>query len=235
MHNERLTGMAAQTSTLAERDPLLDAFLDRGIVLFGQRVEREYGLKTPVFVDLRQRLHEDIQLLAEVGEALHRRLREVCAERECEQQVIGIPDTATPLALAAAMASRGTEFPLVYGQLRKRPANYPGGDRGQSAYMGTSHRERDVTLIDDVMASGRTKAWASEELARDGISVTRVLVVVDRQQGATAECAGRRLPVDGLYRLREMIAYYARTGQITAGDADAACAHLETRRFGPDA
>ena len=164
-------------------DPLLDAFWDRGLILMGKRVEEEYALHTPIFINLRHRLYDDLDLMNALGEALHRKIVEIAAGSSKPQQVVGIPDSATPLALAAALASRGTDHPLTYGQLRKQPAAYPGGQSGSSAYMGTCDPSREITLIDDVIASGNTKLWSTDFLSQAGLAVARVLVVVDREQG----------------------------------------------------
>ena len=145
--------------------------------------------------------------------------------------MIGIPDTATPLALATAMAARSTTTPLIYSQMRKQPAAYPGGEWGLSSYMGTRDPSREITLIDDVMASGRTKLWAMEELKKDGLEVKRILVVVDREQGGDEILAGKGLPTYSLYRASEMIAYYRDTGKVDAETARRAIDHLRAKRF----
>lgn len=221
-------------SAIGTSDALLDAFWERGLILFGDRVMEEYALHTPIFIDLRHKLYDDVALLSTIGAALHRRLVEIVARegsRDEPQQVIGIPDTATPLALAAAMASRSTSTPLFYGQMRKQPAAYPGGEWGVSSYMGTRDGGREITLIDDVMASGRTKLWASEELGKDGLKIKRNLVVVDREQGGDEILADKGIPTYALYRVSELIDYYRDTGKIDAETARRAIEHLRAKRF----
>ncbi len=214
----------------AARDPLLDAFWDQGLVLFGDRVAEEYAMKTPIFIDLRHRLYDNLDTLSALGRRLHERIVEVSAP-DRPQQAIGIPDTATPLALAAAFASRGTERPISYGQLRKKPAHYPGGRSGGSAYMGLADPAREVTLIDDVMASGDTKLWSIDELAKDGLRVARILVVVDREQGGAEILSERGYPIEALFRVSELIDYYAADGRIDPETARRAREHCRSRRF----
>jgi orotate phosphoribosyltransferase len=219
-----------QPATQDQRDPLLDLMWDRGLILFGDRVREEYALRTPVFIDLRRRLHEDLDALAQLGAALHQRLK-ASVDSSVPQQVIGIPDTATPIALAAAMASRGTSLPLAYGQLRKRPASYPGGKSGERAYMGVCDPSREVTLIDDVMASGKTKLWSIDRLKRDGLEVKRILVVVDREQGGDEILAARGVPTSALYSISDLIGYFEHTGRISRTVAEQALEHVHRRRF----
>lgn len=211
-------------------DPLLEALWDCGLILFGDRVREEYALNTPIFIDLRRKLHEDVGALEAVGAALHAKIARL-ADPNAPQQVIGIPDTATPLALAAAFASRNTDVPLAYGQLRKQPADYPGGRSGARAYMGVADPRREITLIDDVMASGKTKLWSIEQLQHDGLRPARVLVVVDREQGGDKILAAEGVPTFSLYRISALIAYFERTGRIGTATAEQALAHVRRRRF----
>lgn len=212
-------------------DELLEAIWRAGLILLGSQVREEYGLATPVFIDLRHRLYEDVALLQGLGQALHRKIGEIVGAGAAPQQVIGIPDTATPLALAAALAALGTAQPLLYAQLRKRPAAYPGGHAGASAFMGTHQPGREITLIDDVMASGRSKRWAIEELAKDGIRVTRILVVVDREQGGDQILAAGGYPTHSLYTLRQILDYYVATGKVEGPVARDALDYLRAKQF----
>ena len=220
--------------SVSTSDPLLDKFWEKGLVLMGDRVREEYALKTPIFIDLRHKLYDDLEVLSQLGRALYEKLLTV-AEQEGggnkPQQVIGIPDTATPLALATALASHNTSSPVGYGQMRKKPASYPGGRSGGSSYMGTIDPRRQVTLIDDVMASGRTKRWAIEELRKEGLEVARILVVVDREQGGRAELGESPCPIYSLYTITGLIEYYAETGKVDAETARRALDHVHAKRF----
>jgi uridine monophosphate synthetase len=213
-----------------QRDELLEAFWEEGLILFGDRVREEYALHTPIFIDLRHKLYEHLETLSALGAALHRRIRELATPGR-PQQVIGIPDTATPIALATALASHKTGSPIAYGQLRKKPANYPGGRSGASSYMGQIDPAREITLLDDVMASGRTKQWSIATLAAEGLKITRILVVVDREQGGDEILQTEGCPAFSLYRVSELIDYYEKTGRIDAPTANTAREHVHKRRF----
>ncbi len=212
-------------------DPLLDALWDRGLILFGDRVKQEYALNTPLFIDLRHKLYDDLDLLDRLGQRLAAKTAALAADSTAQQQVVGIPDTATPLALAAAWASRQSDRPLLYGQLRKEPARYPGGRSGSSAYMGVVDPAREITLIDDVMASGRTKLQAIEHLRDQGLAVARILVVVKREQGGAEILEQQGYPVHGLYTASELVAYFERTGRASAAEAAAVREFLQRKRF----
>lgn len=223
----------ARFASAKQADPLLDAFWEQGLILMGKRVEEEYALRTPIFINLRQRLYDDLKLLDLLGAALHRRIFELAADSPRPQQVVGIPDTATPLALAAALASQSSGKPLLYGQLRKRPAAYPGGQSGACAYMGVREPSREITLIDDVMASGKTKIWAIDYLREAGLDAARILVVVDRGQGGSQILRERGYPVHCLYGIRSVIEYYLASGRVDASAARKAVDWLGRHRFFP--
>ena len=212
-----------------QADPILDAFWRRGLILLGDRVRQEYGLRTPIFIDLRHGLYDDIDLLYALGEALHDKIFDLAGDSIRPQQVVGIPDTATPLALAAALASRGTNQPLAYGQLRKQRAAYPGGHYGSSAYMGTCNTDREITLVDDVIASGATKVWSTAYLREAGLEVARILVVVDREQGGDHGLREEGYPVHSLYRISDVISYYLERDMVDEESARAALGHVRRK------
>lgn len=212
-------------------DPLLDSLWDRGLILIGDSVRQEYALNTPIFIDLRHKLYDDLDLLDALGAALAAKIAEAAADADVLQQVIGIPDTATPLALAAASASRRGAVKLCYGQLRKEPAQYPGGRSGVSSYMGVVDPSREITLIDDVMASGKTKLHSIEQLSQCGLRVARILVVVDREQGGAEILEKRGYPVYSLYKASRLIDYFLKSGRITPAEAQAALEFLRRKQY----
>jgi orotate phosphoribosyltransferase len=212
-------------------DPFLDSLWDRGLILIGDRVRQEYALNTPIFIDLRHKLYDDLDLLDAIGAALAHKIAALTADASAPQQVIGIPDTATPLALAAASASRHGSTKLFYGQLRKEPAQYPGGRSGASSYMGVADPSREITLIDDVMASGKTKLHSIEQLSQSGLRVARILVAVDREQGGAQILESQGYPVYSLYKASRLIDYFLESGRITPAEGQSALEFLRRKQY----
>ena len=196
-----------------QADPLLDAFWEQGLILMGKRVEEEYALRTPVFVNLRQRAVRRPRIAEFAGDSLVPQDFRVGGRRPKAAAGRGHSRHGNPMALAAALASRESGKSLLYGQLRKQPAAYPGGQSGACAYMGVRDSSREITLIDDVMASGKTKIWAIDYLREAGLDAARILVVVDRGQAALRILVRERgYPVHCLYDIRGVIEYYLATG-----------------------
>lgn len=219
------------TEATPPNDPLLDALWDRGLILMGERVREEYALNTPYFVDLRHKLYDDLDLFEALGASIAAKIASIVGPTDVPQQIIGIPDTATPLALSTASASRRGDLQLTYGQLRKERADYPGGRAGSSPYMGVVDPSREITLLDDVMASGRTKIQSIEQLRKVGLRVARILVVVDREQGGTQILERQGAPVFSLYTASDTIRYYLGTGRITNAESDAATEFLRRKQY----
>jgi orotate phosphoribosyltransferase len=120
---------------------------------------------------------------------------------------------------------------LCYGQLRKEPARYPGGRSGGSSYIGVVDPSREITLIDDVMASGKTKLHSIEQLRQSGLCVARILVVVDREQGGAEILAKQGCPTYALYKASRLIDYFLKSGRITGVEAQAALEFLRRKQY----
>ena len=92
--------------------------------------------------------------------------------------------------------------------------------------MGTCDPQREITLVDDVIASGGTKFWSTAYLRDVGLEVTRILVVVDREQGGDRGLREQGYPVHSLYRITEVIRYYRERGMVDEATAAAALSHV---------
>jgi orotate phosphoribosyltransferase len=88
---------------------------------------------------------------------------------------------------------------------------------------------REYNLIDDVVASGRTKRAAAEKLRAEGVPLTRIIVLFDRGQGDGLREEG--YPLHAIFSLRAVVDYYAADGLITPTDHARISEFLATRRF----
>ncbi|MGH9784263.1 MAG: hypothetical protein ACRD88_08755, partial [Terriglobia bacterium] len=96
--------MSQQPLTDPQRE-LLEELLQAGAVLIGDVVRERFGLKSPIYFDLREPLYNRPELLWKVGREFAEKICELTRANPVPQCVVGIPDTATPLALAAALYS----------------------------------------------------------------------------------------------------------------------------------
>jgi orotate phosphoribosyltransferase len=220
--------MIQQTFTMEQRQ-LLEELLNSGAVLIGEVVRERFGLKSPIYFDLREPLYSRPELLWRVAREFAEKICELARENPVPQCVVGIPDTATPLALAAAMYSwqNRTKPEISYALLRKEGKAYPG--MPARYWIGKKDPLCEYNLIDDVLASGLTKRAAVERMREEGIVVRRVIVLFDRQQGDGLRSEG--FDVHGIFPVATVLDFYLGRGLISSSDHARIRQFLSTRRF----
>ena len=147
---------------------LADGLLDAGCIKFGEFTLKS-GLKSPVYIDLRQIITYP-KLLAEVAQAYLPLLSKLKFSR-----LAGLPYAAIPIATAISLAG---DYPMIYP--RKEVKAY-----GTKAEIeGEYQAGETVVVIDDLATTGGSKFEAIEKLTGAGLVVRDVVVLVDRQSGA---------------------------------------------------
>jgi uridine monophosphate synthetase len=118
-----------------------------------------------------------------------------------------IPYAALPIATAVA---------LMYG----RPLIYPrreSKDYGtQAAIEGVYASGDRAVLIDDLATSGSTKFESIERLKSAGLVVQDVVVVIDREQGATASLRAAGYGFHAVATLHELLDAWEAQGALSA-------------------
>ena len=219
----------------AERQcDLLEELLRAGAVLIGDVVSERFGLQSPIYFDLRETLYSRPELLWKVAREFADKICALAGENPAPQCVAGIPDTATPLALATALYSwqnRSSETQtcpeISYALLRKEGKAYPGMAPGY--WIGKKDASREYNLIDDVLASGLTKRVAAERMRQEGVAVRRIVVLFDREQGDGLRNEGYE--VHGIFAVPAVIDFYLERKLISAADHARIRQFLQTRRF----
>jgi orotate phosphoribosyltransferase len=226
-----LSGVTAVRYTEQQQTLLEELFL-AGAVLVGDEVRERVGLNTPIYFNLREPFHTHPGLLWKVGREFAEKIRELAGERAAPQCVVGIPYTATPLAIATARyASQNMEQPrFSWGLLRKDADAFPARPRTNNmAWVGPRDSEREHSLIDDVVASGMTKRSAAAAIGREGIALRRIVVLFDRGQGDGLRQEGFEL--HGIFTALGAVDYYLARGLIRTSDHSNIQQFLSTHRF----
>jgi uridine monophosphate synthetase len=188
---------------------LADALLEAGCIKFGEFTLKS-GLKSPIYIDLRQIISFP-ELLSQVGAAYLPLLKGLHFDR-----IAGLPYAAIPIATAISLQS-GT--PMIYP--RKETKEY-----GTKAEIeGLYKAGETVVVIDDLATTGGSKFEAIDKLTAAGLVVRDVVVLVDRQSGAkeALEQAGYRL--HAVVTISWMLDHWERTGKVKQDRID------ETRLF----
>lgn len=199
--------MNAQQTTLA------DGLLAAGCIKFGEFTLKS-GLKSPIYIDLRQIISHP-QLLAQIGQAYLPLIRGLQFDR-----LAGLPYAAIPIATAISLAGN---YPMIYP--RKEAKAY-----GTKAEIeGEYHPGETALIIDDLATTGGSKFEAIEKLTAAGLVVRDVVVLVDRQSGAKEALEQAGLRLHAVLTIREMLDDWEATGKVSAEQVAATREFLSAR------
>ncbi|RJP47476.1 MAG: orotate phosphoribosyltransferase [Anaerolineaceae bacterium] len=177
---------------------LADGLLSAGCIKFGEYTLKS-GLKSPIYIDLRQIITHP-KLLAEVAQAYLPLISNLSFDR-----IAGLPYAAIPIATAISLAGN---YPMIYP--RKEVKTY-----GTKAEIeGEYHGGETVVVIDDLATTGGSKFEAIEKLIGAGLVVKDVVVLVDRQSGAKESLAQAGYSMHAVLTINEMLDYWESTGKV---------------------
>lgn len=189
---------------------LAEGLLTAGCVRFGKFTLKS-GLISPIYLDLRQ-LVSYPDLLADVADAYLPILRGLKFDR-----LAALPYAALPIGTAIALQGR---YPMVYP--RKETKTY--GTRAE--IEGEYIAGETVAVIDDLATTGGSKFEAIEKLTSAGLAVKDVIVLIDRQSGASEALRGAGYRLHAVVTLTELLDYWERTERIPAEQIAAVRAFL---------
>jgi orotate phosphoribosyltransferase len=165
---------------------LVRLLLDSGAVRFGHFTLAS-GQTSDVYVDIKK-AWTDPERLGVMAEALARRVGSA-------QRLAGMELGAVPLVVATALRTG-----LPYVVVRKAAK-----DHGtQQRYEGEIPHGARVLVIEDVSTTGGSSAETVGIVRAAGGVVDRLLVVVDRGQGASERLAALGVDLDPLVRLADL-------------------------------
>jgi uridine monophosphate synthetase len=191
---------------------LADSLLEAGCIKFGEFTLKS-GLKSPIYIDLRQIITYP-RLLERVAAAYLPVLKGLKFDR-----LAGLPYAAIPIATAISLQGG---YPMIYP--RKEAKEY-----GTKAEIeGEYHAGETVVVIDDLATTGGSKFEAIEKLTAAGLKIQDVVVLVDRQSGAkeALEAAGFRL--HAVLTISGLLDYWEKTGKVEKEKIAATRKFLET-------
>ena len=165
---------------------LVTALLETDAVRFGE-FELSHGGTSDYYVD-KYRFETDPTALSLVAEAF--------AERLSGERLAGVALGAVPLVAATAV-----ETDTPYAVVRKATKEYGTGNRIEGEVPA-----EEVVVLEDIATTGQSALDAVEALRDAGATVDRVLVVVDRQAGATELLAEADVRLESLVTAEQLLA-----------------------------
>jgi orotate phosphoribosyltransferase len=166
---------------------LIDALRDADAVKFGE-FELSHGGTSSYYVD-KYVFETDPRCLELIAEAF--------ADRVGDSKLAGVALGAVPLV---AVTSVETGQPYVIA--RKQAKEYGTGNRIE----GALDEGEEVVVLEDIATTGQSAVDAVAALREAGAVVDRVLVVVDRQEGAAENLADHDIELESLLTADDLLA-----------------------------
>ena len=171
------------------RSELIAALRAADAVRFGE-FELSHGGTSDYYVD-KYLFETDPEALRLVSEAFADRLADTDAK------LAGVALGAVPL-VAVTAAEMGRPYVIA----RKSAKEYGTGNRIE----GRLDEGEEVVVLEDIATTGRSAVDAVEALREAGATVNRVLVVVDREEGAAELLADHDIELESLLTATELLA-----------------------------
>ena len=185
---------------------LADGLLSAGCVKFGDFTLKS-GLKSPIYIDLRQIITYP-KLLAQIAEAYLPILQRLTFNR-----LAGLPYAAIPIATAISIAGN---YPMIYP--RKEAKSY-----GTKAEIeGEYHAGETAVIIDDLATTGGSKFEAIEKLTGAGLIVKDIVVLIDRQSGAKESLEQAGFQLHAVLTISALLDYWEQAGKVEKDKIEAA-------------
>ena len=174
---------------MQQREDFLLKAYELGIIKFGNFTLKS-GIESPFYVDLRP-LSSSPQLLKTLANNLLELVERVNFDLIC-----GVPYAALPMGTTMSLASG---IPLII----KRKENKGYGTKRM--VEGVYHDGQNCLLVEDVITSGQSLLETIEEIEREGLKVSDIVVVLDREQGGIEKLKAKGYTVHTLFTINEVI------------------------------
>jgi len=165
---------------------LIDLLREAEAVKFGE-FELSHGGTSNYYVD---------KYVFETDPACLEAIAAAFAERVGDKRLAGVALGAVPLAAATSVAS---DNPYVI--VRKSAKEYGTGNRIE----GEFEAGEELVVLEDIATTGQSAIDAVAALREAGATVDRVLVVVDREEGARENLADHDIELASLVTATELL------------------------------
>jgi orotate phosphoribosyltransferase len=202
---------------------LAQTLFDLGGVQFGNFTVSESAVSSPVFVNPKVLISNPTALrvaskLMQQEISLAQSLRR--ARVHPFGVVAGVPVGGLLLATAYSLE---TNIPLIYARIRPEGT----GKRGIEGHFNIGDT---ALIIDDLITRGSSILETAEMLEENGLKVKDVMVLIDREHGATARLRARGYNLLSILKLDVMLNHYMSRGLISEETYHTSAEYLRSKQ-----
>ena len=169
------------------------------IIKFGKFTLKS-GIESPFYADLRP-LASDPKILKKLAE----HLLEILPKDNKLDLICGVPYAALPMATVMSLLS---EIPLI---MKRKEAK---GYGTKKLIEGIYKQGQSCLLVEDVITSGKSLLETIAEVEKEGLKVSDIVVVLDRQQGGKELLEQKGYRVHTLFTIAEVVKILHEAGEI---------------------
>ena len=204
---------------------LAQTLFDLGGVQFGNFTVSESAVSSPVFVNPKVLISNPTALRV-ASKLMQQEINLAQSLRRARAHpfavVAGVPVGGLLLATAYSLE---TNIPMIYARVR------PEGT-GKRGIEGRFNMGDAALIIDDLITRGSSVLETAELLEENGLKVKDVIVLVDREHGATERLRRRGFNLISILKLDVMLNHYMSGGLISEETYNICAEYLRSKQSG---
>ena len=204
---------------------LAQTLFDLGGVQFGNFTVSESAVSSPVFVNPKVLISNPTALRV-ASKLMQQEINLAQSLRRARVHpfavVAGVPVGGLLLATAYSLE---TNIPMIYARVR------PEGT-GKRGIEGRFNMGDAALIIDDLITRGSSVLETAELLEENGLKVKDVIVLVDREHGATERLRRRGFNLISILKLDVMLNHYMSGGLISEETYNICAEYLRSKQSG---
>ncbi len=204
---------------------LAQTLFDLGGVQFGNFTVSESAVSSPVFINPKVLISNPTALRV-ASKLMQQEINLALSLRRARVHpfavVAGVPVGGLLLATAYSLE---TNIPMIYARVR------PEGT-GKRGIEGRFNMGDAALIIDDLITRGSSVLETAELLEENGLKVKDVIVLVDREHGATERLRRRGFNLISILKLDVMLNHYMSGGLISEETYNICAEYLRSKQSG---